>query len=89
MVGHGYSRSSYDNCVYFQNTSDRLYIYLLLYVDDMLIAARDKYVINKFKAQLSNEFTMKDLGPDKKILGMEITKIFKLLDFFYHRESML
>ncbi|KAK9715445.1 hypothetical protein RND81_06G165700 [Saponaria officinalis] len=74
MVGHGYSRSSYDNCVYFQKTSDGSFIYLLLYVDDMLIAARDKTLVNKLKAQLSSEFDMKDLGPAKKILGMEISR---------------
>ena len=74
MVGHGYSRFNYDNCVYFQKTSDGSYIYLLLLVDDMLIAARDKSLVNKLKAQLSSEFDMKDLGPAKKILGMEINR---------------
>jgi len=74
MVGHGYSRSSYDNCVYFQKTSDGSFIYLLLYVDDMLIAARDKSLVNKLNAQLSSEFDMKDLGPAKKILGMKINR---------------
>ena len=74
MVGHGYSRSSYDNCVYFQKTSDESFIYLLLYVDDMLIAARDKSLVNKLKPQLNSEFDMKDLGPTKKILGMKINR---------------
>ena len=48
-------------------------IYLLLYVDDMLIAAKDKKEIAKLKAQLNNEFEM-DLGAAKKILGMEIIR---------------
>jgi len=47
---------------------------LLLYVDDMLIASRDKFSIRKLKTQLSNEFEMKELGAAKKILGMEICK---------------
>ncbi|CAM6094111.1 unnamed protein product [Calypogeia fissa] len=38
----------------------------------MLIAAKDKSEIAKLKAQLSYEFSMKDLGPSNKILGMEI-----------------
>jgi len=74
MVGHGYSRSSYDNCVHFRKTFDGSFIYLLLYVDDMLIVARDKSLVNKLKAQLSSEFDMKDLGFAKKILGMEINR---------------
>jgi len=37
MVEHCYSKSSYDNCVYHKQLSDSLFVYLLLYVDDMLI----------------------------------------------------
>jgi len=40
----------------------------------MLIAAKDKREIAKLKAQLNNEFEMKDLGAAKKILGMEIIR---------------
>jgi len=44
----------------------------VLYVDDMLIAAEHKSDVQKLKGLLSAEFEMKDLGPAKKILGMEI-----------------
>jgi len=71
MIRQGYCRSQYDDCIYFQNGS---FIYLLLYVDDMLIASRDKSLIQKLKTQLSNEFDMKELGAAKKILGMEIRR---------------
>ena len=47
---------------------------MLLYVDDILIAAKDKSEIVKLKAQLSKEFEMKDLGAAKKILGVEIIR---------------
>ena len=46
--------------------------FLLLYVDDMLIAAKSMIEVNKLKSLLSKEFDMKDLGAAKKILGMEI-----------------
>ncbi|KAG8483260.1 hypothetical protein CXB51_022251 [Gossypium anomalum] len=58
----------------FTKNNDGSFVYLLLYVDDMLIAAKDKGEIRKVKAQLSEEFEMKDLGPAKKILGMEILR---------------
>ena len=48
------------------------YIYLLLYVDNMLIAAKDGREIRQVKEQLSKEFDMKDLGATKKILEIEI-----------------
>jgi hypothetical protein len=43
-------------------------MYLLQYIDDMLIVAKSKKEITTLKAQLSNEFEMKDLGAAKKIL---------------------
>ncbi|KAG8491178.1 hypothetical protein CXB51_014420 [Gossypium anomalum] len=74
MTSHDFKRSSFDSCVYFKKNSDDSFVYLLLYVDDMLIAAKDKGEIRTVKAQLSEEFKMKDLGPAKKILGMEILR---------------
>ena len=56
--------------VYFKQCNDD-FTYLLLYVDDMLIATRNKIYIQKFKAQLKKEFDMKDSGEAKKILDME------------------
>ncbi|KAK1694265.1 hypothetical protein QYE76_010962 [Lolium multiflorum] len=63
-------RQWYKSCVYikFVNGSP---IYLLLYVDDMLIAAKSKKDITTLKSQLSSEFEMKDLGAAKKILALQ------------------
>ena len=74
MVMLGYTRSSYDCCVYYNRLNDDSFIYLVLYVDDMLIAAKKKYDIQKLKGLLSAEFEMKDLGAARKILGMEIIR---------------
>ncbi|CAA7027631.1 unnamed protein product [Microthlaspi erraticum] len=74
MQSHGYRRSEYDSCVYFKELHRGEYIYLLLYVDDILIASKDKKYVLELKALLSSEFEMKDLGEAKKILGMEITR---------------
>ena len=48
------------------------YIYLLLYVDDMLIASKNRSTINKLKKVLPSKFEMKDTSEAKKVLGMEI-----------------
>lgn len=74
MKGQKYTRSKYDHCVYLCRLQDGSYIYLLLYVDDMLIASKSQVEIDRLKAQLSKEFEMKDLGEAKKILGMEINR---------------
>jgi hypothetical protein len=44
-----YQISQYDSCVYIKFV-DRSPIYLLLYVDDMLIAAKSKKEITRLKA---------------------------------------
>nr|GEW55463.1 retrotransposon protein, putative, Ty1-copia subclass [Tanacetum cinerariifolium] len=49
-----------------------MHIYLLLYVDDMLIACKSMSEIEYTKGLLRKEFDMKELGPARKILGMEI-----------------
>ncbi|KAH9679844.1 hypothetical protein KPL71_026299 [Citrus sinensis] len=72
MLNNGYHRSKFDNCVYYGGLDRGGAIYLLLYVDDMLIASKQKSEVEKLKNLLKGEFEMKDLGSAKRILGMEI-----------------
>ncbi|KAJ4728619.1 Retrovirus-related Pol polyprotein from transposon TNT 1-94 [Melia azedarach] len=72
MIEIGYTRSPYDCCVYYSKVTNGSLIYLVLYVDDMLIVAENKSDVQKLKHLLSVEFEMKDLGAARKILRMEI-----------------
>ncbi|KAE8669591.1 hypothetical protein F3Y22_tig00112230pilonHSYRG00138 [Hibiscus syriacus] len=74
MIKIGYNRCEYDCCVYVKSLDDGSFIFLLLYVDDMLIAAKNMDDVIGLKTLLSHEFDMKDLGATKKILGMEICR---------------
>jgi hypothetical protein len=74
MIKIGYKRCEYDRCVYWKSLDDGSFIFLLLYMNDMFIAAKSIVKVNKLKVLLSREFDMKDLGTAKKILGMEIHK---------------
>nr|GEV83383.1 retrovirus-related Pol polyprotein from transposon TNT 1-94 [Tanacetum cinerariifolium] len=74
MLRNGFKRSCYDNCVYYKNYAPGEYIYLLLYVDDMLTGCKSKAEIGSTKSLLKNEFNMKELGEAKKILGMKIVR---------------
>ncbi|GJV65527.1 retrovirus-related pol polyprotein from transposon TNT 1-94 [Tanacetum coccineum] len=69
-----FKRSSYDSCVYYKSYAPGEFIYLLLYVDDMLIACKSKAEIGSTKSLLKKEFDMKELGKAKKILSMEIVR---------------
>ena len=42
MISHNFRRCPYDSRVYFRRCDDDSFVYLLFYVDDMLIAAKDK-----------------------------------------------
>jgi len=60
--------------VYYNKLAGGEYIYLLLYVDDMLITSKSRSPIDKLKKDLSFKFEMKDLGEVKKVLSMEIKR---------------
>jgi len=69
-----FKRSEYDHCLYCNNGRAGSEVYLLLYVDDMLLASSNKAEILRLKRLLKSEFDMKDLKTSKKILGMVINR---------------
>ena len=73
MRKNEYIKCAFDCYVYYKKTLENC-IYLLLYVDDMLIVAISMEDINYLKSQFVDEFDMKDLGEANFILGMKITK---------------
>lgn len=42
MLRNNFKRSEYDWCVYHKKLTNNRYIYMLIYVDDMLLASHDK-----------------------------------------------
>eukprot|EP00253_Pinus_taeda_P009653 PITA_09653 len=71
--GLGFTRRKEYHCVYFKLIGDDV-IYLVLYVDDMLLVGSDKEIIQDLKTHLSPKFDMKYLGAANYILGMEIKR---------------
>ncbi|CAJ2674023.1 unnamed protein product [Trifolium pratense] len=74
LLKTGFVRSNYDSCVYMMKRNEKVILYLLLYVDDILMASSDKQEIQQLKEKLNGEFEMKDLGNAKRILGMDILR---------------
>lgn len=62
-------------------------MYLLLYVDDMLLVSSSPKWISDIKTSLNGEFDMKDLGNAKRILGMEIERDMSNSILFLHQSS--
>ncbi|KAG7559229.1 Ribonuclease H-like superfamily [Arabidopsis thaliana x Arabidopsis arenosa] len=77
MKSQGFHRSVNDPCVYHKGSTIDDKIFLLLYVDDMLVAAKDLEKIKVLKKSLNKEFEMMDLGPAIRILGMDIIRNMK------------
>lgn len=70
----GFKNSYYDPCLYILENSNEL-VYVILYVDDVLIACKSKQKMNFIKMQLTEHFKMVDLGPVKLFLGIRVNRI--------------
>ena len=62
MVGHGYTKTNANHCVYVRKFPNDKFLILLLYVDDMLIVGQDASMIGNLKKDLFKAFNVKDLG---------------------------
>ncbi|KAL0408527.1 UNVERIFIED_CONTAM: Retrovirus-related Pol polyprotein from transposon TNT 1-94 [Sesamum radiatum] len=81
-----FHKSAYDPCLYFKFVNNAP-IFLVLYVDDMLIASPDLSMIEKLQNDLRKTFEMKDLGNAKKILGMTIDRDRKTSSIFLNQKA--
>ncbi|XP_058219798.1 uncharacterized mitochondrial protein AtMg00810-like [Rhododendron vialii] len=68
----GFSSSQYDSALFIRKSAHGI-IFLLLYVDDMIITGDDNVGISDLKAFLNKLFQMKDLGTVSYFLGLEIS----------------
>lgn len=71
MNSEGYIKSSKDCCLY-TKCDDSVKMFLLLYVDDVLLFGNRDTEIRRLKKVLSESFKMKDMGKITKYLGMNI-----------------
>lgn len=71
IVTIGFIQSTADYCIYIYRTNDTL-VYLLIYVDDILITGNDDKIITKIKQQLSARFEIKDLGDINTFMSLNI-----------------
>ena len=74
MMSQSYDTGNENSCLYTKKCIDDSYVILILYVDDILIAGKNKDELSKLKKNLCQSFDMKDLGNAKHILGMRITR---------------
>ena len=71
MTSFGFIENKFDQCVYMKVNRSK-YIFMVLYIDDILLASSDVNLLNDTKRILSANFNMKDLGEASFVLGIEI-----------------
>ena len=67
----GFEQNLDEPCVY-KRHQDKLVMFLVLYVDDILLIGNDVGVMSSVKIWLSSQFDMKDLGETNFILGIKL-----------------
>jgi hypothetical protein len=71
VTGFGFIKNVEEPCVY-KKVSGSIVIFLVLYVDDILLIENDTPMMNVVKSSLRKSFSMKDLGEVAYILGIKI-----------------
>ena len=71
ITQNGFKDNTIDKCIYLR-VSGSSYIFLVLYVDNILLASNDYDLLIETKHMLSTHFDMKDLGETFYVLGIKI-----------------
>ncbi|KAH9086225.1 hypothetical protein LEN26_020320 [Aphanomyces euteiches] len=79
-------RSQLDPCIYFKRSTEGLTL-MGLYVDDILIFSQDDAFLKEIIDRLNAKHQVKDLGPAKRVLGMNVTH--EHGGFFLNQEHMI
>jgi len=72
MVGLGYKVLVADKCVFTCADANGHLIIVAVYIDDFLFISMSLKFVKSSKSEMSGHFKMKDLGPAKWILQMEL-----------------
>ena len=73
LVSLGFQSSHSDHTLFIKRTSGR-YLAVLVYVDDIIIASNNDDDMDSFKKSLAGHFKLRDLGPLRYFLGLEIAR---------------
>uniref|UniRef100_A0A2N9IX68 Integrase catalytic domain-containing protein n=1 Tax=Fagus sylvatica TaxID=28930 RepID=A0A2N9IX68_FAGSY len=73
ILKQGFVQSKSDYSL-FTRVQGTVFMALLVYVDDILIASNDMPSVHALKESLHAEFKLKDLGPLKYFLGLEVAR---------------
>ena len=73
ITSYGFEENAVDDCVYHKFSGSK-YLFLVLYVDDTLLAISDIGFLQEIKKNLTKFFEMKDLSKTSFVLGIKILR---------------
>ena len=73
IKSYGFDQCPDESCVY-KKCDGSVVVFLVLYVDDILLIGNDVGVLSSVKVWLSNQFDMKDLGEGSHILEIKLLR---------------
>jgi hypothetical protein len=71
IKGFGFIQNIEESCIY-KKMSGSSVLFLVLYVDDILLIGNDVQMLNSVKEYLNNNFSIKDMGEAAYVLGIKI-----------------
>ena len=71
LLTFSFTQSQYDSSLFFHKTTTSM-VFLLVYVDDIIITGNDSGLISKLPNMLHSTFRMKDLGHLTYFLGLKV-----------------
>jgi hypothetical protein len=71
ISSYGFVENVVDHCIYLKVSGSR-FIFLVLYVDDILLATSDLALLRETKNYISSNFEMKDIGENSYVIGIEV-----------------
>lgn len=74
LTALGFKAASSDPGLFIHETEGGQHVYLLTYVDDMLLVSSDIKAVEEVKRQLKSVFDIHDLGEATQFLGMKVTR---------------
>lgn len=73
LMNLGFQKSHSDHTL-FTRKDNNIFIAVLVYVDDIVIASNSDHAISQLTTDLARAFKLRDLGPLKYFLGLEIAR---------------
>ena len=71
IVSFGFKENTVDRHMYLKVSGSKV-IFLILYIDDILLATNDLGLLHETKKFLSRNFEVKDMGEVSYVIGIEI-----------------